>query len=460
MDETYNIRHTIKPGGTHEVGDMHEFHLTADGTALISVYDTIRTDLSSIDGPVDGYLLDCKFQEINIETREVLFEWSAFSHFPLGTSSSTFQRCSHRSTNAFNGCGDRPHSPFDFYHLNSIEKDVHGNYLVSGRNVFTLSYIDGKTGEVLWNLGGPLNDFEDLSGGQATNFEWQHDARLHENGTSISLFDNHVHKAWDEGKESRAMIIDINVANRTAKLRNHYNNAQQLLAFSQGNVQLQEDSGNVFVGWGSSAAFSEFAADGEVLCDARFGAGAFFVFAQVTSYRVFRDRWIGRPADPPTAVTANGKVYVSWNGATEVATWRVEGVVDDDWEEDDFYAVSETARTGFETEIKMPTGDESSLVRVVALDMDGAVLGVTQVIDRPSCGGMSPLTVLILTPLMILFGFVMALWIAFICIRSRCARKHLAARYQRIRGTVEDRSSLDTEDDVGLDGIPRPNWQS
>ena len=49
--------------------------------------------------------------------------------------------------------------------------------------------IDHINGEVLWNLGGKLNEFTDLSHGAAMDFSWQHDACWH-NDTIITLFDN------------------------------------------------------------------------------------------------------------------------------------------------------------------------------------------------------------------------------------------------------------------------------
>jgi hypothetical protein len=45
------------------------------------------------------------------------------------------------------------------------------------------------------------------------------------------------------------------------------------------------------------------------------------------SYRAFRSPWWGQPSTPPSisvSATPRGtRVYASWNGATDVATWRV-----------------------------------------------------------------------------------------------------------------------------------------
>ena len=60
--------------------------------------------------------------------------------------------------------------------------------------------------------------------------------------------------------------------------------------------QLSENS-NMLVGWDSAAACTEFAADGEILCDVHFGAESVFGFGRISSYRAFKNEWIGRPRD-------------------------------------------------------------------------------------------------------------------------------------------------------------------
>jgi hypothetical protein len=80
-------------------------------------------------------------------------------------------------------------------------------------------------------------------------------------------------------------------------------------------------NGDVFVGWGRALAISEFSKDGQLLFDLT-------LQPDNRSYRAFRFPWSGHPSDRPAAVaerTSEGeiRVYASWNGATEVATWEV-----------------------------------------------------------------------------------------------------------------------------------------
>ncbi|KAH6889139.1 ASST-domain-containing protein [Thelonectria olida] len=439
MDNTYTVRHEIFPGGDYDTGDMHEFEITADNTALITIYEPIAADLSSIGGPSKGYLLDSIFQEVSISTGEVLFEWSASSHVPINKTFWVSTSCREDPDSAFNGCGRHADSAFDYYHLNSIEKDEEGNYLLSGRNTHTISCVDGQTGDILWNLGGQDNEFQDLSEGAATNFSWQHHARWHNDTQSISLFDNRGASTIEGPSESRGMVVDVDVDSRTAVLRASYYHPQQMTSLSQGNVQILDGTGNVFVGWGRSAAFTEFSPEGEVLCDARFGASVFFSFGPVTSYRAFRHSWVGKPTTWPSAAAVDGSIYVSWNGATEVAKWQLEGT-DDEGEEDDFQVISQTFKYGFETELNPPTGKRYSIIRVVALDGEGRVLGVSDEVD---CDfdeeWTTPMAIAIATSTATILGFLFTLLIAAMVYRRRRWKRAVRCEYELLadQGALE-----------------------
>jgi hypothetical protein len=122
------------------------------------------------------------------------------------------------------------------------------------------------------------------------------------------------------------------------------------------------EGGGAFVGWGGSQPFfTEFDGDGRVVFDARFRA------ERVESYRAYRLPWEadppGRPSVAATAAGGRTTVRVSWNGATEVAAWRVRGAG----------AATEAPRRGFETTIQID-GQPGSVI-VDALDGSGELLG-------------------------------------------------------------------------------------
>ena len=80
-------------------------------------------------------------------------------------------------------------------------------------------------------------------------------------------------------------------------------------------------NGHFFVGWGAKPYVTEFSRAGEMLFDARWHRG-------LDSYRAYRFPWTGQPTTGPRSrcgprATATRIVYASWNGATEVASWRM-----------------------------------------------------------------------------------------------------------------------------------------
>ncbi|KAB8237956.1 arylsulfotransferase family protein [Aspergillus alliaceus] len=368
LDSTYTQRYVINPVGNYG-GDLHEFTLTEQGTALVTIYDPTPADLTTVGGPELGWIFDGVFQEIDVETGELLFEWRASKHYPV---SSTYE--------PLVGAGKDRASAFDYFHINSVDKDDQGNFIISARHTHSISCIDPKSGSLLWTLGGKMNDFVDLSNGEATNFAWQHDARWHANNT-LTLFDNAVHSNKDPATESRGMSIQLDISSRQAKLLGAYYHPQRMKSVSQGNVQMLDEAGRVVVGWGHSAAFSEFTADGRLLCNVHYGASAFFTFGRVVSYRVFKGDWVGRPQTTPDAEVDDEKVYASWNGATEVTAWRVEVWNSDDLNDSSFGVVAQYEKTGFETEIEIPK-DLGPLFRLAALDSGENVLGVTDILQK------------------------------------------------------------------------------
>jgi hypothetical protein len=155
--------------------------------------------------------------------------------------------------------------------------------------------------------------------GEGARTRYQHDARRQPDGT-ITIFDNGGIVKVD--KQSRGIVVELDEDAMTATLVRQYAHPEKLLASSQGNMQVVPN-GDVFIGWGSEPFISEFSGDGELLFDASFPP-------EVESYRTFRFPWSGHPSDRPAAVVERTsehevKVYASWNGATEVASWEVLG---------------------------------------------------------------------------------------------------------------------------------------
>ena len=218
---------------------------------------------------------------------------------------------------------------------------------------------------MLWRLGGKDGDFEL---GPGARFAWQHDADWRPDGT-LSLFDNQAASAdLIESDQSRGLILKLDERAGTATLVREFTHPAGLLAQSQGNLQ-NLPGGRVLVGWGSMPHLSEYDEQGRLVFDARF-------YQTAQSYRAFLGRWVGRPTEPPAVVAraAGDKtsVYVSWNGATEVRSWRVWGSASTDAEP---VQLATAPKTGFETIVQVD--DRGPFFIVEALDGAGEVIGIS-----------------------------------------------------------------------------------
>lgn len=316
FDSTYQLRHTIRAQNLSRDADMHECKLTADGTALITVYEVRDYDTSAVGGNASDRIIDGTFQEIDIATGAAVFTWRASDHFGLNDSLVPYAE-------------DRPGKPgYDFAHLNSIEK-VDGNYLLSFRHLCTVALV-GPDGAPIWTMGGGHhNDFEDLSGGNATSFCYQHDARFAPNSTrELTMYDNHrlVTDVGCTGHCSRGLHVALDPDARTVRVVREYWHPRSVTNMAMGGYQSLPDSDNVLLAWGMTPAITEHAADGTAVMDLQFGPFRDWVAAP-SIYRAKKLDWLGRPGwNPSIASVNNGSakgVYLSWNGATEVAQWAV-----------------------------------------------------------------------------------------------------------------------------------------
>jgi hypothetical protein len=344
--------------GNGHMADLHEFQLTPQGTALLTAYYPVLCNLTSIGGGAYDAVTDGVFQEVDVKTGLVMYEWTSLDHVGLSESYTPVEQ----ANAAY---------PFDFFHLNSIEVDRDGSLLISGRNTWTVYDLNATTGQIVWRLGGKHSSY---SAGPGTRTAWQHDPQELADG-AISIFDNGssptVHK------QSRAIVVQLNATAGTATLVGELTHEPSLVVESQGNVQALP-GGDWFVGWGQEPFFSELSPEGKLLFDARFPA-------HIQSYRSFRFQWTGTPEHRPAFTlvpggTGAGTVYASWNGATLVSSWRVEAGAS----AGSLHAILTAPRTGFETAIALPGGTIGPYLAVQALNAAGAVIGTSGSVSEAS----------------------------------------------------------------------------
>ncbi len=190
------------------------------------------------------------------------------------------------------------------------------------RNTWAVYKVDIATGRIVWTLGGRHSSFKFGPGAQ---FEWQHDANVYPGTSLVTVFDDHCCQITGGGTyvtptgPSRGLVLKLDTAAHTAILADQYSHGDGFDADYMGSIQ-PLPNGNELVGWGSQPYFSEFTPDGKTVFDARLPGPDL-------SYRVYSGSWVGRPLSPPAGAArrrgGDTTVYASWNGATEVASWRV-----------------------------------------------------------------------------------------------------------------------------------------
>jgi hypothetical protein len=337
------------PAGAGLPADLHEFQLTPRNTALVTALETRRMDLRHVGGSRRGLVLGGVAQELEIPSARVLWEWRSLDHVSVGETYTT-----------------EIGYPWDYFHINSIDLGPDGDLLISGRNTWAVYKVSRETGNTLWRLGGKRSDF---ALGTGARFAYQHDAR-HFGRTAISLFDNGGDETVQVASQSRGLQLRLDFKAMHATVEAESTHDPPLYGRIMGNMQLLPN-GNRMIGWGADPHLTEFGPEGTIRFDAKLPRGG-------ETYRCFRFPWQGTPHEPPLAAlgrAAAGKaLYVSWNGSTALAAWRLET----GRSAMPLSPSATLAKDGFETVLPLP--DHSRYAAAVALDSDGAELGRTPVV--------------------------------------------------------------------------------
>jgi len=298
MNSHYQAVAKVK-GGNGLKADLHDFQLAGDGVSYNTAFNPIRCNLSSAEGPVNGAIIDTAIQEIDMATGLVRWEWHSLDHVSTEESE----------------VAPPEGKPWDWFHINSIDPQANGDVFISARNTWAGYEIEERSGKILWQLGGKKSSFKL---GPGTTTAWQHDGRIQPNG-EVTYFDDGSNPPVHS--QSRAIRVALDFKTHEASLTSSFTHPSPLLAASQGNMQVLSN-GNAVVGYGGIGAVSEYAPNGSLLFDAHLPL-------DMPSYRAYRHPWHGEPLTPPS-VAANlnntGEetiVHMSWNGASDVASWRV-----------------------------------------------------------------------------------------------------------------------------------------
>jgi hypothetical protein len=335
--------------------DLHDVTITPQNTALLTIYNPILVDASSVHGAKQQRVLEPVIQEIDIATGTLLFEWHGLPSIPLRDS---YQPVPKSAADTF-----------DYVHPNSVAVADDGNLLLSGRHTWTVDEIDRTSGVLDWHLGGKQNNFT-MPESAAT--AWQHDARPNPDGT-LSVFDNGAAGATVTHR-TRGEVFSLDETAMTAKLVRAYPAPPKVESTSQGSFRLLPN-GDWFAGWGDQPEYTEFTPDGKVVYDVKFPT----TNGIINSYRAIKVPWTGHPTGVPAVAarrTAGDELTVSasWNGATEVAQWQVLAGPD----RADLAPLTSVDRSGFETTIHATSNEP--YVAVQAEDANGTVLATSDAV--------------------------------------------------------------------------------
>jgi EmrB/QacA subfamily drug resistance transporter len=339
--------------------------MVIDGNdAWVTANKNIPINLSRWGGVYNGTLVDSALQEYNLRTGKLLFSWDAYKHIGLGDTHSL------PPGNGF---------PWDAYHINSIYLLGNNSVLVSLRDTWGVYKINTLTGQIEWTLGGRHSDFTIPKNAE---FKYQHDVSMLPDG-DIIMFDDHCCFLESGGTylaptgPSRAEVLKLDQSARKATLVRSYRHYDEdgrngTDASYMGSAELLPN-GNVFVGYGNLPFFSEYTKSGQMVMDAMF-PGPDLTYRAI---KISPTAWIGQPLTKPQAVArksgGHATVYASWNGATQVTSWRVLAGSGPG----QLSPVKSESRSGFETAIRL--SQSYPAYQVQALDSSGNVIGTSKV---------------------------------------------------------------------------------
>ncbi len=369
VDQHYRHVATLK-GADGWIISEHEMIISGPN-AWVTAYKIVPMNLSRFGGDANGSVLDSAVQEYDLKTGKLLYTWDALN--PGGTPNIPLSQSKYK---AFHGI------PWDAYHINSIQLTGNETFLVSMRNTWSAYMVNRLTGGIDWTLSGDPK-LSTVALPAKARFQWQHDVELHD-GNVVSVFDDHCCgvKSIKGGHvefitptaPSRGLVLKLDLTKHTGSLVNQYIRAKFFVVAFLGNTQLLP-GGNVTLGWGSRPFFSEVSSKGKVLFDAAWPDPDL-------SYRTYVQKWVGTPFFPPSGAVRNnhGKatVYASWDGATQVASWRVLAGSN----ANSLKAIASENKTGFETSI--PLSGAFKVYKVQALDSRHHVLGTSNAFPTSS----------------------------------------------------------------------------
>lgn len=257
-DETFAVVDSFSLIGEEYVLDSHDVELLPNGHCLVYGKESRRIDMSKFvpDGRPDAVVKGDVIQELDAD-KKLVFEWHSLDHMGFMDSFWGLHKAS-----------------IDSVHMNYMVIDPLDNNLIASFRLTTdIVKINRSTGEIMWRLGGPQNDFTFIGEHEENApyyFIGQHSSIRLLNG-DIVFFDNGnigVDSHDIDRTYSRAVKYHLDEVNMTATLVWEFRHSPDINARAQGNVW-PLPNGNTLIWWGfgvrtSGVVCTEVTPSGEV----------------------------------------------------------------------------------------------------------------------------------------------------------------------------------------------------
>jgi hypothetical protein len=361
-NDHYQLIKTIRAHGKGWVTDFHDLVFTAPTTTYPQGTALFLAAKKEAGGAPGGFE-DQEIQEVNMANPSGPLVWSWDVHSAIGAHTSHVKPPSK--------------GVWDPYHANSIDIRpaggvADGQVLLSLRNTWGIYNINHANKKIIWKLINGKGSTYTLA--KSAKFFWQHDAHFH-GKKQISIFDDdccNLPPATVK-PEGPARGLLLTLKGKTATTARQYHHPNTSVVLTLGSFRYVS-GGHAFIGWGQSPYYSEYTNNAKTLLyDVAMPKGD-------VTYRALKAKWVGMPGTKALGVAVRkvgGKpvVYASWNGATQVAKWKV---LAGKKAGSATKAAGTASWAGFETPIT--ASNAGPFFKVQALDSHGHVLGTSKVV--------------------------------------------------------------------------------
>ncbi|MBN1479279.1 aryl-sulfate sulfotransferase [candidate division KSB1 bacterium] len=301
FDQHFEPVDSYKCGHGYKNTDYHEFRVTPQGHVLLIAQDVQKIDMSALvsGGKTNASVVGNLFQELDRE-KNVIFEWRSWDNYNiLDANLDSFTK-----------------SVLHYVHINAIDIDYDGHYLISARTLDEITKINRDTGEIIWRLGGRNNQFDFIN--DPDRFYYQHDIRaVPDKPDHYTIFDNGTYHV---PPYSRAVEYQLDLATKSATKVWEYRHTPDYYSHWMGSVQ-RLPNGNTAICWAlkNLPNFTEVDAQGNIVYDLQFTPTA-------TSYRAHRHQWQGKAKRPYLLVeptTEHITLIFNHFGATNITKYFI-----------------------------------------------------------------------------------------------------------------------------------------